>query len=162
MQNASLRKLAFTMLGILALTISCDPIGPPNITPTVTLTFTVLDEFSVPQSGAVVYLFPFEGTYDSYLSDNPDGDPDITPSLSAENIGTTDSNGEVSFLERPLEGSSYAAEGTWFHRPNPIYFRVLVESDGEFLTNDAGESRLSFEELESGERIEEFVELIVE
>lgn len=162
MQPQSIRTLVLTLLGILALTVACDPVTSPNITPTVTLNFTVLDAFQTPQSGAVIYLFPFEGTYEDYLSENPDGDPDITPSLSAENIRTTDANGEVSFLERPLEGSSYAADGTWYHRPNAIYFRILSESGGEFLTNDGGEVRLSFEEIESGERIEEFIEVIIE
>lgn len=162
MQTASVRKLVLVLLGLMALTVGCDPTLNPNITPTVTLNFTILDAFQTPQSGAVVYLFPFEGTYEDYLSDNPDGDPDLTPTLSAENIGTTDSNGEVTFLERPLEGSSYAEAETWYHRPNPIYFRVVVESGGEFLTNDAGEFKLSFEELESGERIEEFIEVTVE
>lgn len=133
----------------------------PNITPTADIYVTVVDQLGNPLGQAQVYLFGFESNYQSYLAENPDGDPLITPLVGADDVGVTNNSGQAIFFNRPLEGNSYASGDTWFHRPNSIYVRVQAEVGGSFLTNDQTTFRLSFDELESGERVVEYVEIEV-
>ncbi|RMG61389.1 MAG: hypothetical protein D6722_19765 [Bacteroidetes bacterium] len=133
----------------------------PNITPTVDLYVTVVDELGNTVSQAQVYLFSFESTYQNYLVENPEGDPNITPLVGADDVGVTNSTGQAIFFNRPLEGNSYASGDTWFHRPNPIYIRVQANLGGVYYTNDRTVNRISFDEIESGERIVEYLEIEV-
>lgn len=150
------------IMGLVLILSACEETISPNITPVVNLTFTVTDGAD-PIEGAVVYLFPFEGTYTTYLSENPDGNPSITPSVSADNVAVTDANGVATFDQRPLDGNSYASGTTWFHRPNPIYYRVEASKPGPvYLTSDNGGSRISFDEIESGSIVFEEVDVVVE
>lgn len=159
-------KHTFIRLAAMALLLSviagCEEGINPNITPVVNLTFYVTDGAD-PVSGAVVYLFPFEGTYTTYLSDNPEGNPSITPAISSENVAITDANGVATFENRPLDGNSYASGTTWFHRPNSIYYRVEASLPGPvYVTSDNDGSKISFDELESGSVVYEEVDVIVE
>lgn len=131
----------------------------PNITPVADIYITVVDQSGniVPQ--AQVYLFGFQANYETYLAENPDGDISITPLLGAGDVGVTNSSGQAIFFSRPLEGNSYASGDTWFHRPNSLYIRVQAEVGGSFRTNDQTTFRLSFDEIESGERIVEDLEI---
>ncbi len=159
-----MRKLSkislFCLLFATAVT-ACEEGLTPNITPVVNLTFFVTDGTN-PVEGAVVYLFPFQSAYNSYLSQNPSGSNQITPSISAENVAVTNASGVATFPTKPLEGSSYASGTTYFHRPNPIYFRVQATRPGPvYLTNDQDEFRISFEELESGDIVNEEVDVLI-
>ncbi|MEM7657897.1 MAG: hypothetical protein AAF399_17360 [Bacteroidota bacterium] len=151
------RSLVFVCLAVAA--FACETAVNPNITPTVDLTIAVVDDAFQPVEGATVYLFPFRTPYEEYLAENPDGDPNITPSLSAENIGITNALGEVVFPTRPMEGTSYASGETFIHEPNPVYVRVQAPGN---LTNDQGVNRIAFDDAESGDQIAEFVEIQVQ
>lgn len=155
-----LQKLAL-LIGLALIVSACAESTNPNVTPTVDLTILVTNASASPMEDARVYLFPFQTQYDSYLSDNPTGDASITPTLGADDIGVTNSAGEVTFRSRPLEGNSYASGETWFHRPNSVYIRVESPDGGGVLTNDQGLFKISFDEIEAGERIAEFVEIEV-
>ena len=147
-------KLLFSTLVLAFVTQACVVDGVnPNITPQAELIFTITDNNDQPQVGASVYLFPFRTLYEDYLNENPDGDPLITPTVASENVGTTDSEGKVTFAARDLEGNSFASGDTWIHRPNSIYFRVVHEDSGKFLNNDNDVFKVSFDELESGDFI---------
>ncbi|MEM7369495.1 MAG: hypothetical protein AAF587_12910 [Bacteroidota bacterium] len=147
---------------VLALIVTaCVEETTPNVTPTVDLTILITNSSAEPQEDARVYLFPFESQYQDYLTDNPDADAGITPTLGPDNIGVTNALGEVTFSNRALEGNSYASGTTWFHRPNSIYVRVETSTGTTVLTNDQGLTKISFDEIEAGEHIAEFVEIEV-
>lgn len=161
-----MRKHTFLRLATITLLMSliagCEEGINPNITPVVNLTFYVTDGAD-PVEGAVVYLFPFEGTYTTYLSENPDGNPAITPTISSDNVAVTDANGVATFENRPLDGNSYPSGTTWFHRPNSIYYRVEASLPGSvYVTSDNDGSKISFDELESGSIVNEEIDVIVE
>ena len=149
-------------LALTAFIASCEEGINPDITPVANLTFTITDG-SNPVEGATVYLFPFKTTYETYLADNPSGNPQITPPISSENVAVTNAAGVATFTNFPLEGTSYASGTTWFHRTNPVYFRVEATRPGPvYLTNDNDLFKLSFGELESGTIVNEEVEVVLE
>ena len=136
-----------------------------NVTPRADLTFKILDEDNNPVSDARVYLFSSFQAYENYVAANPDGDPNVTPSIDPEDVSISDLEGEAFFTNRPLQTTSFPSGDTYFHTPTPIYFRVLAVQNGMFVTNDNGleENRvLVLPELESGEVIMEFVEVFVD
>lgn len=154
------RLLAMFLL--LTVVSSCEEGLNPNITPVANLTFYVTDGAD-PVAGAVVYLFPFEGTYTTYLADNPDGNPAITPSISSDNVAVTDANGIAVFENHVLDGNSYASGTTWYHRPNSIYYRVEASLAGStYATSDNDGFKISFDELESGSIVNEEIDVVVE
>ncbi|GAB4414284.1 MAG: hypothetical protein OHK0039_21920 [Bacteroidia bacterium] len=136
-----------------------------NTTPTADLYFTVIDDNGTPLPNAQIYLFSFESSYLSYISSNPNGDPDITPSLGSDDVGITTASGTATFFDRTLDGNAYQSGEIWYNRPNPIYYRVQAQVDNggtiEYLTNDGGDFKLTFPELESGERVVETLEIVV-
>lgn len=145
------RFRALLAVAALALFVqSCVEDVNPDITPVANLTFTVTFN-GQPVEGAAVYLFPFQSIYQSYLADNPSGSDQITPNVTADNVAVTNAAGEAFFSNKPLEGTSYASGTTFFHRPNPVYFRIQATRPGPvYLTNDDDVFRISFQELESG------------
>ena len=145
-------QLLFSTLVLALITQACVVDGVnPNITPQAELTFTITDKNDQPQAGATIYLFPFRTLYEDYLKENPDGDPQISAVVASQNVGTTDSEGNLTFPARDLEGNSYASGNTWIHRPNSIYFRVVHENGGKYLNNDNDVFRITFDEIESGD-----------
>ncbi len=166
MKKNPIQPTALLWLLLLWMVPACvvEPIGTDNITPRADLAFTVVDDAGNPIPNAQVYLFPFRTPYENYLGENPDGDPSLTPAVDPEDAATTDGQGQVTFTNRELEGTSYAQGETFIHQPNPIYFRVLADYNGEFVTNDRNDPEaylLTFPELESGEVILEEVEVVL-
>lgn len=164
--NHSLRWLRLAAFGLLLLgAAACVEEAPEAVAPRADLIFTVVDEQNVPVEGAKVFLFGTEAAYDAYRAqDNPNGDPAIEPDLPLENGATTNALGEARFLDRRLEGTSSAVGETFVYQPRPLYYRVLAEQNGRFLTNDSNDRsryRLAFPELASGEVILETVEVIL-
>lgn len=154
-------RLAAIML-LMTVIAGCEEGINPNITPVVNLTFYVTDGVD-PVEGAVVYLFPFEGVFNTYLNENPDGNPTITPSISSDNVAITNASGVATFDSRPLDGNSYASGTTWFHRPNSIYYRVEASLPGPtYVTSDGDGSKISFDELESGSVVFEEIDVVVD
>ncbi|MEO0898785.1 MAG: hypothetical protein AAFY71_20400 [Bacteroidota bacterium] len=143
---------------LVILMIGCEE-GGLAITPTSDITFVVTDNASNAVENARVYLFRTRSSYEGYVADNPTGDASISPSLSAENVGTTDSQGRVTFVDFDLDGSNYASGSTFFFNPNPIYYRVEGANN---LTNDNGDNKLSYDELESGTVLTETIDVIIE
>ena len=147
-------KLLFSTLVLAFVTQACVVDGVnPNITPQAELVFTVTDSNDQPQAGATVYLFPFRSLYEDYLNENPDGDPQIVAVVASKNVGITDSEGNITFPARDLEGNSFASGDSWIHRPNSIYFRIVHEESGKFLNNDKDVFKIEFDEIESGDFI---------
>ena len=108
--------------------------------------------------------FHFALRIEDYLATNPDGDPGQASNLDAEDIAVTNSLGEATFTNRPLDGTSYASGTTFIHQPNSIYFRVQASYNGDFVTNDSNDPqtyRLPFPELGSGTIIMEQIEVFV-
>lgn len=151
--NFTLTSRFRAILAVAALTFvvqSCVEDVNPDITPVANLTFTVTAS-GQPVEGAVVYLFPFQSIYQSYLTDNPSGSDQITPNVTAENVAVTNAAGQAFFSNKPLDGTSYASGTTFIHRPNPIYFRIQATRPGPvYLTNDDDVFRISFQEIGSG------------
>ncbi|MDP5168763.1 MAG: hypothetical protein NWR72_00840 [Bacteroidia bacterium] len=153
-------SLSLILLMAVAITACVEDINP-NITPVANLSFYVTDGTN-PVQGAVVYLFPFQTTYNTYLADNPEGNDQITPPISSDNVAVTDVNGLATFRNKALDGNSFASGTTWFHRPNPIYFRVEATRSGPvYLTNDDDVFKISFGELESGDVVNEEVDVLI-
>ncbi len=151
------------MLGLTLFVASCVE-TEGNVTPEADLIFTVVDDNGENISGAQIFLFPFQTPYEDYLAANPEGDPSQTPSLDPEDVATTNSSGEASFIGRPLDGTSFPSGNTFIHQPNSIYFRVQAEVNGEFLTNDSSDPntyRISFPDLESGEFVRNEIEVVI-
>ncbi len=156
------RSAILAMMLMLAIVTGCEEGLNPDITPVANLTFHVTNG-NTPVEGATIYLFPFKSTYETYLIDNPDGAPQITPPVSSDNVAVTNASGMATFNNFPLEGSSYASGTTFFHNTNPLYFRVEATRPGPvYLTNDNDVFRLSFGELESGTIVNEDVDVVVE
>jgi len=162
-------KLSFSLYrlspwALLLVLVACAPEDPENITPRADLVFTVFDDNGTALPAAKVYLFGTEAAYEANLADNPDGDPNEAPDLDLEDIATTNDAGVARFTDRPLDGPNSAVGETFFYNPRPIYFRVLAEQNGTYLTNDGGsvnDHRIGFPELESGEVLLEEIEVIV-
>lgn len=145
--------------------VACEEGFNLNITPEAELYFEITDAQGNPQPNAVVYLFGFEGPYEDYIAQNPDGSDQITPNIPAENVAVADGSGVAFFSARALEGSSFQENDQWIYRPNSLYFRVQAvnESSGTkvFLTNDNDVFKLSFDELKSGDFLTEYVDVVV-
>ncbi len=159
-QQSFWRNLSFAA-AILTLVQSCEIAGPAE-TPTGDLNFQVFTAASDPVANARVYLFPTESAYESYIQNNPNGEPSITPSLTPDRIGTTNNQGRVTFADVSLDGPFYTSGSTQFYNPNPIYIRVEGSVNGtDYLTNDQDIFKLSFPELESGDMITENTDIVI-
>jgi len=156
-------RLFFFALGLMVLVLSCEE-SNLAVTPTADLSFTILDNASGdPIPDARVYLFDNRTTYENYLSENPDADPAEAPNLNPENIGVADANGVVTFLSYDLDGPNFASGNTFFYKTDPIYLRAEGSLDGStYLTNDGGENRLDFGEVESGGSLVSDVEVFLQ
>lgn len=152
------------IFSVLFIVISCEPEVIGNITPTADLIFQVTDDQGNPVADAVVYIFPFKSNYDDYVASNPDGNDQVTPTLSAQNVGVTDGNGEALFANYVLEGNSFASGSTFINRPNPLYVRIQAEGStpGTFITNDSDLFKITFDELESGDFIVEEIPVVLD
>lgn len=140
---------------------SCE-VSNPAVTPTADLTFQVRSQSNEPINAARVYLFATESAYLAYLQDNPDADPLITPSLTPDRVGNTNDDGMTMFFDYELDGPFYSSGATHFYNPNPIYIRVEGSANGtDILTNDNDITKLTFEELESGDKIIEMTDIFL-
>lgn len=134
---------------------SCEDQVEPNITPMAEFIFLVEDENGTPVADATVYLFPFQGMYEDYVTANQNGQPGYDPNIAPENIMATDADGRAFFPARDLQGNGFATGTSWVYRPNSIYVRVEASQQSGFLTNDAdaASTRIAFDELSSGDFI---------
>ena len=135
----------------------------PNITPVAELVFNLKDEAGNPVVGATIYLFPFQSSYNDYKAENQDGLYLGSPNVASDNVAVSDTEGRAFFPARDLQGNGFASGARWVYRPNPIYVRAELQLGNEFLTNDedAGSTRISFGELESGEVITVTTEVLM-
>lgn len=156
------RFLLFSLV-ILVFLQSCEDQVEPNITPMAEFVFFVEDGDGNAVDDATVYLFPFQTMYQEYRDGNPDGLGVSTPNVNTENVATTDSDGRAFFPARDLQGNGFATGTTWVYRPNSIYVRVEVNHQGAFLTNDddASSTRITFDELNSGDFITVTTEVVL-
>jgi len=163
--NKILNKFPFLLftLGILVFLQSCEDQIEPNITPMAELIFLVEDGNGNAIDDATVYLFPFQSLYQEYRDANLDGLYIGVPNVATENVKTTDTDGRAFFPARDLQGNGFASGSSWVYRPNSIYVRVEVNHQGEFLTNDddASSTRISFDELGSGDVITVTTEVVL-
>lgn len=145
----------FLALAALLLLQSCEDQIEPNITPMAEFIFLVEDENGDPVADATVYMFPFQGMYEDYKSSNLDGQLGSGPNIAAENVMATDAQGRAFFGARDLQGNGFASGTSWVYRPNAIYVRVEATLQGNFATNDndSASTRISFDELGSGDFI---------